>query len=211
LATVALGDDADNIRYDAPSRLLYVGCGRGALAVVETASNRHVGEIALAAHPESFQLERDGARVFVNVPSAHDLVVADRTTRKILAKWPLGFVGANFPMALDEAAHRLFVGCRVPARLLVFDTATGRELAKFDLHGDCDDLFFDATRHLLYASCGEGFIDVFNQTDADHYTLRESVPTVAKARTCFFDGTHLYLAVPKSGAREAAVRVYDRP
>jgi hypothetical protein len=114
----------------------------------------------------------------------------------------------NFPMTLDEANHRLMIACRVPARLLVFDTQSGKEVAKLDLHGDCDDLFYDAARRQLYASCGEGFIDVFSQADADHYALKEAVKTEHKARTCFFDGERVYLAVPLSGNRPAQVQVY---
>jgi len=111
-------------------------------------------------------------------------------------------------MALDEANRRLMIACRVPARLIVFDTESGKEVAKLDLHGDCDDLFFDPARRQIYASCGEGFIDVFAQTDADHYALKEAVKTEGKARTCFFDGERIYLAVPKRGDRSAEVRSY---
>ena len=111
-------------------------------------------------------------------------------------------------MALDESTHRLYIGCRTPARLLVIDTESGKEVAQLKLHGDCDDLFFDAARHQLYASCGEGFIDVFTQTDADHCVFKESVATVAKARTCYFDGQQIFLAVPKRGDQPAEVRCY---
>ena len=111
-------------------------------------------------------------------------------------------------MALDEADHRVFIGCRLPARLLVFDTEAGKEIAKLDLHGDCDDVFYDPARRQIYASCGEGFIDIFTQTDADHYGLKESIPMVRKARTCFWTGDHLYLAVPRRGDQAAEIRDY---
>jgi hypothetical protein len=111
-------------------------------------------------------------------------------------------------MALDESAHRLFIGCRSPARLLVLNTESGEEVAKLDLQGDCDDLFFDAVRRQIYASCGEGFIDIFTQGDADHYALQEAVATVAKARTCYFDGHQIYLAVPRRGDQPAEIRCY---
>jgi hypothetical protein len=208
VATVKLGDDADNVRFDSIARRLYVGHGSGALSAIDVASNAVVSTLTLKAHPESFQLETKGPRAFVNVPSAHQIAVVDRVKQTVVATWPLGLVAANFPMTLDEANHRLMIGCRVPARLLVFDTASGKEVAKLDLHGDCDDLFFDAPGRQIYASCGEGFIDVFAQTDADHYRLKEAVKTTPKARTCFFDGDHLYLAVPKRGNTAAEVQCY---
>ena len=77
---------------------------------------------------------------------------------------------ANYPMTLDEADHRLFVVTRFPARLLVFDTNTGKTVQSLPAVGDCDDLFYDRARKRIYASGGEGAISVFQQKDADHYT-----------------------------------------
>lgn len=208
ITTLPLGNDADNLRYDSSAKTIYVGYGSGALGIVDAEKNTIVGKIPLPAHPESFQLEKNGTRIFVNVPGSHKISVADRATRQSLASWSLGWVAANFPMALDDDNHRAFVPCRLPARLLVFDTQSGREIAKLNLHGDCDDVFYDGTRRQIYASCGEGFIDVFSQTDADHYTLKESIKTAGKARTCLFENQHLYLAVPRRGNEPAQIREY---
>lgn len=208
VATIATDNDADNLRYDPTAQLLYVGHGSGALGAIDPARNTRVADIAVPAHPESFQLENAGPRAFVNVPGAHDVAVVDRVQRIVVATWPLGSAAANFPMALDEPNHRLLVACRQPPRLLVFDTTSGREVANADLHGDCDDLFFDGHRRRLYAACGEGFIDVFALDGADRVVLTETVETEAKARTAFFDGERLYLAVPKRGGHDAEVRVY---
>ena len=114
-----LGDDADNVRYDSETRHIYVGYGDGALASIEAASGAILGQVRLAGHPESFQLERTGRRAFVNVPSAHQLVVIDRVAMKVIATWPVTTARANYPLALDEPGQRLFVGCRHPAKVLV--------------------------------------------------------------------------------------------
>ncbi len=207
IKSLPLGGDADNARYDAAAQRLYVGFGSGALAIVDVAGDELVGTIALAAHPESFQLETHGPRVFINVPQAGNITVANRAQDKIVATWTPG-AGGNFPMALDEADHRLFVGCRDPARLLVLDTGSGRQLARLELHRDCDDLYYDASRRRIYASCGEGFIDVFSQTDAGHYVLNESVKTEPGARTSLLAGDRLYLALRRRGNHAAQIWVY---
>jgi hypothetical protein len=111
-------------------------------------------------------------------------------------------------LALDEAHDRAFIACRLPPRILVFDTNSGKELAKLRLHGDCDDVFWDQRSGLVYASCGEGFIDIFEQTAADRYGRMESVKTAAKARTSFCTGEFLYLAVPRRGSQPAEIRCY---
>jgi YVTN family beta-propeller protein len=208
LTVLKFEDDADNIRYDETARRLYVGHGSGALGVIDVLNNEIIGDIELGAHPEAFQLEQTGSKIFINVPAAHNVTVVDRKRGGVVATMALGLAFTNFPMAVDETRHRLFVGCRVPARLIVFDTESGREVTRVNLHGDCDDLFYDGARHQVYASCGAGFIDVFSQTDADHYSLKEAVKTESGARTCLLDGDHLYLAVPKRDDGDAELRSY---
>src|SRR4051794_2442568 len=175
--SVRLGDDSDNVRYDATAHRVFVEYGGGALASISPAEGKVLGEAKLAGHPESFQLERSGSRVFVNVPDANQIAVVDRAGMKVVATWPVAGAKANFPMALDEATHRMFVGCRRPAKVLVYDTTTGKETASFDIVGDTDDLFFDAARKRLYVSGGEGFIDVFQEDDGSHFARVAHVAT----------------------------------
>ena len=207
---VHLGDDSDNVRSDPAAGRLYVGFGGGALAAINAADGKVLGEAQLAGHPESFQLERGGGRIFVNVPGADHVAVIDRAAMKVVATWPLVGATSNYPMALDEANHRVFVGCRRPARILVYDTMTGKQAAAFDSVGDTDDLFFDADRKRLYVSGGEGFIDVV-QDEGGRFRRLERVATAAGARTSLFvaDQSRLYLAVPHRGAQKAEIRVYD--
>ena len=189
--------DADNVRYDAKTNSVYVGYGDGALAVISAATGERVANIQLAGHPESFQLEQNGSRLFVNVPDAEQVAVVDRDKHTGVDTWPMKGFGGNFPMALDEANHRLFIGCRDPARLVVLDTTTRKTVASVAIAGDTDDLFYDAGRKLIYVSCGAGSIDVVEQHNADAYQLRERIPTQRGARTSCFSGERgeLYLAV----------------
>lgn len=197
LKTVGDLPDADNARYDAQANLVYVGYGEGALAIINATNGELVAKIPLSGHPESFQLEKDGNRIFVNVPDAQQITVIDREKRSVIATWPMEEFRANFPMALDEANHRLFVGCRRPARLVVLDTASGKKVSDVNIDGDTDDLFYDAGRKQVYVSCGAGFIDVIAQQGADKYDLRERIPTTSGARTSFSspERGELYLAV----------------
>jgi DNA-binding beta-propeller fold protein YncE len=210
-ASVRLGDDSDNVRYDAPAKRLYVGFGEGAIAAVDPGSGKVLGEAKLAAHPESFQLERSGTRIFVNVPNAKHIAVIDRKTMTVTATWPVSTAASNFPMALDEANHRLFVGCRHPAKVLVFDTATGKEVASADIVGDTDDLFYDAATTRLLVSGGEGYLDVLQDQGDNHFARVAHTPTASGARTCLYvaDQRRLYLAVPHRGAQQTEIRVYE--
>jgi DNA-binding beta-propeller fold protein YncE len=211
IKAVSLGDDSDNVRYDAAAKTLYVGYGSGALAAVDPANGHVKGQVKLAGHPESFQLERTGPRIFINVPDAEQIAVVDRNAMKVIATWPVSAAKANYPMALDEANHRMFVGCRRPAKVLVYDMASGRTTGSFDIVGDTDDMFFDAQRKRLYVAGGEGFIDVLDARDPAALTQVARLKTAAGARTALFaaDQGRLYLAVPHRGSQKAEIRVYE--
>ena len=114
-------------------------------------------------------------------------------------------------MALDEANHRLFIGCRRPAKALIYDTTTGKEIGSFDIVGDTDDLFYDTTRKRLYVSGGEGDLDVIEDQGAGRFTRIAHMPTAAGARTSLFvpDQRRLFLAVPHRGSQRAEIRVFE--
>ena len=81
--------------------------------------------MSIPGHPESFQLERNGSRIFANLPGAGQIVVVNRNTAAVIARWPGLASRANYPMALDEVTNRVFVGFRTPASLGVYDTMNG--------------------------------------------------------------------------------------
>ena len=206
-----LEDDADNVRYDETSQKIYVGFGNGRIAVVNAPDGKQVGSIILSAHPEAFQVEKKGTRIFVNVPNSRHVAVIDRDKGKVVARWKTDLAFANFPMALDEANHRLFVGCRLPSKLVVLNTDSGDVVAKIDISGDCDDLFYDTKRQRVYAICGAGKIDVIDQTDPNTYRVSTTIGTAEGARTGLFvpERNALFVAVPHRGSQQAEIRCYE--
>ena len=118
---------------------------------------------ALAIHAEG------GSRIFVNVPKEFAVAVVDRTKDTVISKWGLDWSFANYPMAVDEADKRLFVGCRLPARLVVLNTDPGQVVTKLPVVGDTDDVYFDPARRLVYVIGGDGAVDVFRINDPNHY------------------------------------------
>jgi DNA-binding beta-propeller fold protein YncE len=210
LTKVELGGDADNVRYDEKTKRIYVGYGGGALASLDAKTGAKIADIKLAAHPESFRLENSGPRLYVNVTRADQIVVIDRDKGMVTATWPLKEAKSNFPMILDEPNHRLFIGCRSPARVLVYNSVSGHLVASAAISRDTDDLFYDSNNKLLYVSCGGGAIDVIQQLDPDNYKNLMTLPTPSGARTSLFipELKVLCLAVPHRGSQQAEIRVY---
>src|SRR5713226_7986894 len=221
LATVKFPDDADNIRYDSRSKSAIVGyagakelrkreAGTGGLGFID-ASGKKTRDIVIDAHPESFRLEEKGTRLFVNVPDKKEIEVIDAVKRTVLARWPVTSAQNNFPMVLDEAHHRLFVGCWVPPRLLVFNLEIGKEVASGEIAGSTDDLFFDSPRGRVCVLTSQGFLEVFQQKDPDHYDRIARYPTPPRTQTGLFvpEWGKLFAAVQKQGEQSAEVRVYQ--
>lgn len=209
--TVRIGADADNVRFDPMTKLVYVGFGSGALSVVDTKGWKVVAEIPLGGHPESFQFDAKGGRAFVNVPAKGAIEVVDLALRKVADTWPVRDAEQNFPMAVQGADRRLFVACRKPAKLLVLDPANGRTFEALELSGDADDVFLDEASGRLFVSCGEGFLDVFRRGETGAYSRAERIPTAVGARTCLFwpGEEKIYVAVPHRREQAAEIRVYS--
>jgi DNA-binding beta-propeller fold protein YncE len=204
--------DTDNLRWDEDSKRVFVGIV-GGIAMIDAVTETHVGKDLKGSggHSESFQLEKKGSRIFVNVPEDGSVVnVIDRKTGE-LTKWGLNGVKANYPMALDEDNHRLFVVARRPPFVMVLDTDTGKEVARVPVGGACDDVYYDAERKRIYAIGGEGLISVVQQSDPDHYTLFANIPSAVGVRTGIFFGTSLYVGVPASGLEPAQIWNYGVP
>src|SRR5260370_34799054 len=115
-------DDADNVRFDSAAKKIYVGFGSGGIAVVNAVDGKQIGSIKLSAHPEAFELEKNGERIFVNVPNSRHVAVIDRKKGGVIANWKKDGAFWNFPMAFDEANHPVFIGCRTPSKLVVLIT-----------------------------------------------------------------------------------------
>jgi DNA-binding beta-propeller fold protein YncE len=216
VTSIDFGDDVDNLRYDEKSKSVYVGYGdgeAGAIGAVDVTTNQRLPrEYKLGAHPESFQLETAGPRIYVNLPDRKEIAVIDRNSGT-LVHWPMTFE-SNFPMALDEAGHRLFVATRAPARLAVFDTVTGRMVTDLPCAQDSDDLYFDAARRRVYVAGGEGYISVFQEKDPARYEWIANVASAVGARTAGYFGKghkgfdRFYVAVPARAEVGAEVLVY---
>jgi hypothetical protein len=183
--SLALGSDADNVRIDPRTGNVIVGYGSGGLAIIDPQKKLKIGDIKLAAHPESFQLDPGSGRIFANVPGAGQIAVVDLAAAKQVASWTIPGLRANFPLAIDGAGTAVAVVFRHPAKLVLLSTTTGAPTQQLDTCGDADDVFFDAMRRRIYVSCGAGAVDVF-QADAAGYRPLTRVETSSGARTSLF-------------------------
>jgi DNA-binding beta-propeller fold protein YncE len=215
-ASVSLGADA--IGYDPRSKEMYVGSGggdankeQGDLTVFNVANGAQVTALVTDAHAGGSVVEGHGERVFVLVPEKAEVVVLDRKTRAQVAKWTIPGIQKNVAIALDEKGHRIFLGVRTPASIVVLNSDSGAAVASIPTVATLDGLAFDSATRRIYTSGGEGFVDVTQQIDVDHYEHIARIPTGPIARTSVFvpDWRRLYVAVPRDKERGAELRVFE--
>ncbi len=211
----------DHFTFDANrKRVMGAALGNNTVEVVDTFAGRTMvidadtgkrleDAARLDAHPESFQLAISKPVIYANIATKAKIALIDRTTHKV-TDWPLKSGKANYPMALDEADHRLFVVTRKPGQVVVLNSDTGVMVANVPSVNDADDIYYDTGRKRIYVPGGEGFISVIQQTDADHYRPLAKVPTTIGARTglWFEKRDRFYLGVPASSKQGAALWVF---
>jgi DNA-binding beta-propeller fold protein YncE len=208
IGRLALGSDADNVRVDTETARVIVGHGSGVLAVIDAATRTKIKDIALPAHPESFQISASLRRVFVNLPDTQSIVVVDGEGGGTLARWPTNAARGNYAMTLDSENQRVLVVFRDPPKLSARDLRTGTVTAERDTCGDVDDVFVDTKRRRVYVTCGDGFIDVLDA--ATDYARLGRIATRPGARTSLFIAglDRLALAARENSAGPAELWIY---
>ena len=217
LKSVKLEVDADSIGYDPATKLLYVDNGGGdagqtysLFSIIDTTAGEKVADLKIDGDTlEAMALETSNPRIYVNNRAKNQVAVVDRQARKLVESWPVTLGKVNVAMAFDEANHRLFVGCR-SGHIVVFDTASGKELQALPITKGVDDLVYDPGRKRIYAAC-DGFVDVYEQTDPDHYKSLGKVPTgpAAKTATLVSSLNRYFVAMPQHGSTPAEILVFE--
>lgn len=219
IAFIALQKDTDSIAWDPRTKYLYVVNGGGdanesfsMYSVIDTSSDRKIADIRIDGDTlEASVVDPSSSRIYVNNPAKNAVDVIDRETRRVVAVWPITMAKRNVAMALDPATHRLLIGCRSGA-IVVLDTRTGKELQALKIGVGIDDLIFDAASKRIYASCGAngGSTSVYEEQSAGEYKLLGDIPTApgAKNEVLVPQLGRYYTIVPPAKNARGEVYVY---
>ncbi len=208
--SLALPGGADNVRFDLHERRLYVTSGARGIEVVDADSLRRLSTLDLVPDAESFQLARRDPLLYANQPDRSRIALLNRVTGDTLPSWPVARGSGNFALALDERHHRLFCGCRHPARIVVYDMRTAAAIDSMPIGGDVDDLWYDQVQGRIFASCGSGALWVYDELRTGQYRLAGFIPTGPGARTSLFVPalSRIFVAVPARAGKPAALLVF---
>jgi DNA-binding beta-propeller fold protein YncE len=217
LGTVKLLADADATGYDPATHYLFIANGGldaqlnyGLLSIVDTTTGEHKGDIKIDSNRlESMAVEKSGPRLFLNATEKNAIAVIDRAKKAVVAMWSATGCHVNAGVGIDEEHHRLFVACR-DGNLIVMDSDNGKVLQTLPISTGVDDLVYDPASHRIYVACGEGFVNIYLEVDADHYQSIGKIPTGPLGKTGLLvpELKKYFVAVPPHGAAPAEVLVF---
>ena len=220
LDSIQLELGPNRVVYDPNSKLIYVGYGGkdagkdyGEIGIIDPMTDRHVGDIKVAAHPSELLLSKSGSTLFVFVSIANVLQVVDTKQKQVKATWP---VSSQHPgdAAIDESQSKLFIGTRTPAEMIVMDSKSGKEMLHLPAPEGQDGVYFDAAHKRVYVSGGRdlpaGFVYAYQQKGAG-YELAGKIQTRAGAGTSFWSPelNRYYVAAPAGDKEDAEILVFE--
>jgi DNA-binding beta-propeller fold protein YncE len=221
LDSIQLDLGPNRVAYDPHTNLLYVGYGgrvakkdKGEVGIIDVKTDKHVGDIDVGLRAAEILKDKSGQTLFVFDNVAAKIQVIDTKKRTMVSAWQ---VSSERPGdgAFDEANHRLLIGTRMPPTMTVMDSETGKEVTSLPTVEGMDGVYYDAVHKRVYVSGGRdtdvGYVFIYQQQDADHYTQTGRIPTRSFAGTSFWcpELNRYYVAAAANDKEEAAILVFE--
>ncbi|HME13679.1 MAG TPA: YncE family protein [Candidatus Acidoferrum sp.] len=209
IADVKVGQKPDAIVYDPASKRVFAMNGDGdSSTAINAADNKVVGTVALGGGPEFTVADGHGS-VFVNLEEKNELLRIDSATLTVTNRWPVAPCQAPSSLALDNANHRLFLGCRSKV-MAVVNAETGAVVASYPIGDHADATHFDPAAKIAFTSTGDGNIFAFHQDSPDAYTALPVIPTLKGAKTMTIDKKTQRLFVPGRDGNQLFLLVFEQ-
>ena len=202
----------DAILFDADSRRVFTFNGGSSNATaIDVSRPAVVGLIALGGKPEYMNSDGKGT-IFVNIEDTHEIVAFDARTLRIRSRWLLAGCEEPTGQALDRAHNRLFAVCGNKV-MVVINSLTGASVATVPIGEGSDGVVFDDVHQLAISANGEGSMTFVHEDAPDKYSVQQTLPTMARARTLTIDQrTHkLYTVSADFGAAPPPTAATPRP
>jgi DNA-binding beta-propeller fold protein YncE len=184
------GENPDAILYEPVSRRVFTFNGRGKnVTAIDATTLAVVGTLPVGGKPEFAASDAAGV-VYVNVEDTAEVVAFDARTLAVKGRWPLAPCEDPTGLALDPKSKRLFAGCRNKI-LAILSAADGKMVGTVPIGEGCDAVAFDPDTDLVFASNGDGTLNVVKEMAPGAYAAVETVTTKKGARTMALDAkTH---------------------
>jgi YVTN family beta-propeller protein len=213
IAKVATGENPDAILYEPQHKEVYAFNGRSQSAtVIDAASGQVKATIPLPGKPEFAVVDVGAGRIYNNIEDKSVVVAIDTTTHAVVATWPIAPGEEASGLAIDTAAHRLFIGCDNKL-MLMMDSTSGKVLGSVPIGAGVDANAFDPGTGLAFASSGDGTLTIAKVNAQGVLAVVQVLETPRRARTMTVDpSTHrIYAAAAEFAPVPADAPAGTRP
>jgi DNA-binding beta-propeller fold protein YncE len=200
--------------YAAPFRKVYVSDTNGkAVAIVDVDKDQIVKTLEFKSETGMPQYDSVAKKVYVNLRSTNEVAEIDPANDSIVGQYPVEGCEHNHGMAMDSDHHRAFLLCGGNRMLSVFALDTHRAMAHLPFPQGADVVKFDPGNGRIYAACSSGFISVFQELDANHFTKIEDFPVQKLVHSLAVDtATHrIYAPEQEEGGKPVARMIIYEP
>jgi DNA-binding beta-propeller fold protein YncE len=212
LGTAPAGKNPDAIIYDPASKRVFAFNGSSKDATAIDAKTATVaGTIPLGGKPEFAAADEKG-HVFVNIEDTSEIVQFDSTKLAVENRWKIAPGEEPSGLAMDRKHRRLFSVCSNKL-MVVVNADTGGVVTTLPIGQGTDAAGFDPETGFAFSSNGEGTLTVVHEDSPDKFSVVDTVPTQARARTMAVDlKTHqVFTVTAEFGPAPAPTAQQQRP
>ncbi|HXB39052.1 MAG TPA: YncE family protein [Bacteroidia bacterium] len=174
--------------YASHFKKLYVSDERGkTLIVVDVNKDEVVKKISFKSETGMPQYDSISKKIYLNLQDENIFVVIDPANDSIIGRYTVGECKGNHGMALDVEHRLAFLACEGNDLLTVMNLDTYKPVAFLKMAGGCDVVKYDPGLKRIYVACYDGFISVFHEDDATHFTKLEDFPVQKRVHSLAVD------------------------
>lgn len=164
---VTLPGPADDVLFNPKNGLVYVCHDDGRdVWVIDPASGKIVANVEIGEAPEVLVYDAGADRIYQNIKSSSVVAVIDPEQNKVEHSWSVAPATGPHGLALDAAAHRLFVA-GANGKLVILDSKNGKAIADLALPSGVDQIAIDPELKLIYCpSSKQGTLSIFRETES---------------------------------------------
>jgi DNA-binding beta-propeller fold protein YncE len=211
LMKITAGTNPDGMAYEGSTNTVWAFNGSSKNAtVIDAASHKAIGTVALPGKPEFPQSDNAGA-IFVNIEDKNSIVRLDAKAQKITATWPLSGCDSPSGLAFDKDGGRLFSVCD-GKKMAITDSHTGKSLGTPTIGDGPDAAGYDASKKLAFSSNGDGTLSVVDASQRT-YPVVQTLSTMKGARTMAVDPStgKIYTVTARFGDTPPPTAATPRP
>lgn len=201
---IDVGKGPDGIYYDPGSKRVFT-CNHGSddITAIDASTGAVAGSVKVGGGGEQMVTGKDGL-LYVNIEDTAEVVVIDPKGLTVKNRFPIGVAKTPTGLAYDAKTNRLFIMCRNEPKMVVMDAANGKVVTSLPIGGGTDYAAFDPDSKMIFASCGDGTLNIFHEKSANEIEDAGAVKTQQSAKTMAFDPKTKKIYLPAAEYQTAA-------